>query len=889
MSAPFSLKPYQDGVLQALRTYLEASTALGDPEVAFIKATRRPYLATPGLASGTPHICIRVPTGGGKTILAAHSVSVAADSFMRVDTPVVLWLVPSKPIREQTLASLKDRAHPNRQALAQRFGENVRVMGVAEALYAKRADYDGGAVIVVATIQSFRVNDDELRKVFSANGELMDHFSGLDPLVTATLDLGSDGAPIPSLGNVFKMRRPMVIIDEAHNARTDLSFEMLARLAPALVVEFTATPIKADEHKPEKGVYASNVLHMVSASELKAADMIKLPVVLRGRPDPTQTVSDAIAWLDELDTLAGLERGQTREFIRPIMLLQAETKSKDRETLHAEKLKAMLLEDFRVPPETVKLATGDHDELDGIDLFATDCPVRFVITQSKLREGWDCSFAYVLCSVAEQKSARAVEQILGRVLRMPRATRKKHPELNQAYAFATTTSFQHAANMLKEGLVSNGFEKIEAANLIVHDEAYLPDLAPGGVANIYEEALPPDVDFTTLKPVIEIATNGRVTFDLSRGVLRANGALSVYDRQSMLLAVDAAELEGASDPVARIVETLVLKSRGARLREESVSTDAVRFAMPRLGVRKGNQLRLFDRAHFLDMPWRLDACDGAAILNHFVPPRADADEAKLDVSQSGDVTLDYVNGLTAHLDLVMSLRGFTLPSLINWLDRRMPSKSRQDIQQTHSRLYIDKALGALMDRHKLGIDELSRAKWQVLDALQKTISQLRDGRQSEAFQTVLFDQSALELETSADIALVFDASRYAYREPYRGGTVFNKHQSRDVGDLAATGEEYDCAVYLDRHPRVRSWVRNTDRQDTSFWLQTSSDRFYPDFLVLLDDGRYVAIEYKGKDRVTNDDSKEKDLIGKLWADRSGGQCLFLMITDRQFGVFDATL
>lgn len=889
MSAPFTLKPYQAGVLDALRRFLETATALGDPEAAYIKATRRPYYATPGLETGTPHICIRVPTGGGKTILAAHSVGVAADSFLRVDTPVVLWLVPSKPIREQTLASLRDRAHPNRRALAERFGENVRVMGVVEALYAKRADYDGGAVVIVSTIQSFRVNDDELRKVFAANGELMDHFSGLDPAVTATLDRGADGAPTPSLGNVFKLRRPLVIIDEAHNARTDLSFEMLARLAPSLIVEFTATPIRAEEHKPEKGVYASNVLHMVSASELKAADMIKLPVVLRGRADRQETVADAIGWLDELDTFAGVERGHTGEYIRPIMLLQAEAKSKDRETLHAEKLKAMLIEDFRVPEETIKLATGEHDELDGIDLFAPSCLVRFVITQSKLREGWDCSFAYVLCSVAEQKSARAVEQLLGRVLRMPRATRKRVPELNQAYAFATTTSFQQAANTLKEGLVANGFEKIEAASLVVQDNAYLPDLAPGGAAIIHEEALPDGVDLSWLKPVLEAATGGRVRIDLDRAIVQARGALSQYDRNNLLLAVGRPELADATPQLERAITNLVLKSRGARLREVDAALPPVRFAIPRLGVRSGSQLSLFDRAHFLDMPWRLDTCDPAAILKHFVPPRAETDEARLDVSQGGDVTLDYVRGLQSHLDLVMALRGFSRPSLINWIDRRMPTKTRQDISQTHSRLYIDKALTAISGRYGMDIDQLARAKWQVLEALQRTIVEMREARETTAFQQVLFAQSALELETSAEIALVFDESRYAYREPYRGGTHFAKHHFQAVGDLAISGEEYDCAVRLDLHPRVARWIRNTDRQDGSFWLQTATDKFYPDFLALLDDGRYLVIEYKGKDRVSNDDSKEKGLIGKLWADRSGGQCLFLMITDRQFGEIDAAL
>jgi type III restriction enzyme len=132
----------------------------------------------------------------------------------------------------------------------------------------------------------------------------------------------------------------------------------------------------------------------------------------------------------------------TGEFIRPIMLLQAERKSKTEKTLHAEEVKKLLIESFRQPEEHVAIATGESNEIDGLDLFARDCPVRFIITQSKLREGWDCSFAYVLRSVAEQKSATAVEQILGRVLRLPSASRKKkREELNRSYAFATTTSF----------------------------------------------------------------------------------------------------------------------------------------------------------------------------------------------------------------------------------------------------------------------------------------------------------------------------------------------------------------------------------------------------------------------------------------------------------------
>src|SRR5690606_22376636 len=347
----------------------------------------------------------------------------------RTDAPTVLWLVPSQTIRDQTLATLQDRAHPNRRAIADRFGENVRIMGVADALYAKRADYDGGAVVIVATIQAFRVEETEGRKVYEANGELMDHCSGLGEGLRGKLETGPSGDPLPSLANVLRLHRPMVIVDEAHNARTSLSFDTLARLSPSLIVEFTATPVTPDEADPSKGIYASNVLHHVSAAELKAADMIKLPVILRGRPEPRDTIGDAIAWLDELAATAGAEEAETGEFVRPVMLVQAEPKSKDKPTLHADEVKKLLVEDFRVPAEHIVIATGDSKGLDGVDLFDRECKVRFIITQQALREGWDCSFAYVLCSVAEQKSPRAVEQLLGRVLRLPRAKRKKREDL----------------------------------------------------------------------------------------------------------------------------------------------------------------------------------------------------------------------------------------------------------------------------------------------------------------------------------------------------------------------------------------------------------------------------------------------------------------------------
>lgn len=189
----------------------------------------------------------------------------------------------------------------------------------------------------------------------------------------------------------------------------------------------------------------------------------------------------------------------------------------------------------------------------------------------------------------------------------------------------------------------------------------------------------------------------------------------------------------------------------------------------------------------------------------------------------------------------------------------------------------------------MGIEALARAKFRLVEAFVCVIAKHRAIREATAFERALFPQSGLEFETSSDVELLFDEDGYAYNRPYKGGTEFKKHLFRVVGDLDADGEEFDCAVCLDRCKNVKAWVRNTVRQPQSFWLQTSSDKFYPDFVALLDDGRVLVVEYKGAYLATAKDAEEKQLIGGLWADRSQGRCLFLMIDNRQFGRIDQAI
>ena len=390
------LKQYQSRALDSFRQFMRRCGNLEDIKTAFYKTTEEAfgfsceYHAIDGALSEVPYVCLRVPTGGGKTFMACHAIDIATQEYKHADFSLVLWLVPTTPILNQTLDALRDVDHPYRRALDAAFS-NVTVKTVEEALNMSLADVSGSTCIILATMQSFRRDNTDGLRVFRSNGALMPFFGSH---ATADLDIDENtGKPTISLANVIAMQRPIVIVDEAHNARTLLTFNTLETFKPACIVEFTATP--------DVKVNPSNVLYSVSAQELKAEEMIKLPIIVEGRSDWHELLQSAINQRNQLEAIAKLEESKTGEYIRPIMLIQAEKESKVTETKHSKWLKNSLTTDFRLNENEVKIVTGSTDEIEKLDLFAKDCEVRYIITQQKLKEGWDCSFAYVLCSIID--------------------------------------------------------------------------------------------------------------------------------------------------------------------------------------------------------------------------------------------------------------------------------------------------------------------------------------------------------------------------------------------------------------------------------------------------------------------------------------------------------
>ena len=269
------LKEYQERTLETLTEYYQKCLHFNNANTAFYDLTKRPYAPIESL-SGMPYVCLRLPTGGGKTLVACHAVSITASELLKTDTPLVLWLTPSNAIRDQTLSALKNPLHPYRDAF-ESARRKVEVFTIGEALSLPLHILNTKTTIIVSTMQAFRVEDTDGRKVYEQSGTLMGHFTHLSDETLSEIERDESGKPIYSLANLLCVKRPFVIVDEAHNARTELSFDTLARFNPSAIIEFTATPDTTQN--------PSNVLYTVSAAELQAEDMIKMPILLETKLD----------------------------------------------------------------------------------------------------------------------------------------------------------------------------------------------------------------------------------------------------------------------------------------------------------------------------------------------------------------------------------------------------------------------------------------------------------------------------------------------------------------------------------------------------------------------------------------------------------------------------
>jgi len=463
-------------VIAALSEEIRASIpALNDPVIAAWDAARRDSVAASpdpwrplkdGVGRPIPHICLKLPTGGGKTLLAAHGLERISSDYFRKATGLVLWIVPSDAIYRQTKKQLTDRESPVRQVLDRASGGRVKILEKLDGF--TKLDLEERLCVLLLMLPSANRETRESLKVFRDSGHYesvfpRDDLIACESLLNETPNLElfdlADAAQIApeasrikhSLGNVLRIARPVVILDEGHHTYGELARGTLSTLNPRFILELTATPKRE----------FSNILVNVSGRALKDEEMIKLPIRLEVAKNLSWkvTLGRAVDRLDELEKEARDFQNETNRYIRPILLVRVDRTGKDQRGggyVHAEEVVEHLTNKLGLLREAVRIQTAEVKELKDDDLLSPYCPVRAIVTKDALREGWDCPFAYVLAILSSGTATTALTQMIGRVLRQPGAERTGRGPLDEAHVFCADMEVGQAVERIKTGLEAEG-------------------------------------------------------------------------------------------------------------------------------------------------------------------------------------------------------------------------------------------------------------------------------------------------------------------------------------------------------------------------------------------------------------------------------------------------
>ncbi len=413
-----------------------------------------------------PHVCFKVPTGGGKTLLAA-----AALRALGRKNGLVLWMVPTNAIYAQTKAALWNKEHPYRQMLNLASGDRIKVLEKDDLFTA--ADLEHYLCIMLMSTQAAsRVKDPDFLKIFRNSGQYptffphSDNSSGDRQLLEQFPDLDRDSANGPvkrSLVNIFKMHRPVIVLDEAHKSygsknkiKEEAVQSSVNRLNPGMVIELTATP----NHN------YSNLLVNITGTALHSEEMIKQPIRVESltENDWQNTLGKAHDQLELLENEAKSLQYSSGRYIRPIAVVRVENTGKaqlNQDSVHSEDVRRHLVEVLGVPADWVAVQSSEVKQLTGVNLLDPACPVRWIITKDALREGWDCPFAYLLVMLDKTKARTAITQLVGRIMRQPYASRTGREALDQCYVYCQDTAVSAAVQYIKEALESEGMGDLQ--------------------------------------------------------------------------------------------------------------------------------------------------------------------------------------------------------------------------------------------------------------------------------------------------------------------------------------------------------------------------------------------------------------------------------------------
>ncbi|HPT31576.1 MAG TPA: DEAD/DEAH box helicase family protein [Prolixibacteraceae bacterium] len=858
------LKGYQQKVLRDLEQFLGYVQQWKKSDKAFNRFWEErigPYnpLSGEGMQPykntlpNTVHVCVKVPTAGGKTFIACNALHTIFSFFSGDQPKVVVWLVPWSNLLDQTVNHLSNPGHPYRQKLDSLFHHRVEVYEKKDLL--QGSNFNPSVVreqltILVMSFSSLRARNKEDRKVYQENGQLAS-------FVTQYRDKSHllDDTDDTALINVIRSMMPVVVVDESHNAESELSVEMLKALNRSFVLDLTATP--RDN---------SNIISLIPAIELKKEHMVKLPVIVYNHHDKTEVVNSALHLQQKLEGQATAEYKNGGKYIRPIVLFQAQPRTGEENTTF-ERLKEQLLR-VGIPEEQIKIKTAEKDEIKGIDLSSPDCPVRYIITINALKEGWDCPFAYILASLADKSSAVDVEQILGRVLRQPYVIRHEAPLLNVSYVLTASAKFNDTLQNIVKGLQASGFsekdyrgkdsipdrEKQPASGDLLQKFLF-PELQ-GNEEELTNEIAPERISFSPESEAADL--NNETVEEISnlaeREITNLETQIEILNRQP----VDEKLFQEMGNKVKRIrmVESHKEQAQQIKLPQFFVDvTGSDLFGTHKVLLNQESLLKNFKLSTedcniaFEEVNSDLYKVDMEQIRKDEYAPRF----TKIENTQLKEPIVEYI--LAKPKEGQIKEITYQLVQIIG---------DMYPIPEKEIRAFTGRILQQLSTEQ---LRDILARKWSYSDRIKAKIRFHADRNAEERFNDwITLGKITAEPAWSFPVMIVPGIMGASIgRSLYEREGAMNQFEIRVITSLASL-------------PNIAFWHRNLGR-GKGFSINGFKSNHYPDFMVATRSGKTILVETKGDDR-DNSDSLAKCRLGRKWAELSGKNFLYFMIFDK---------
>ena len=851
------LKPYQQQVINDLSLFLEHVQETKDTKEAFYnfwaKHPRTPLYPFSGTAiepyknnvARVPHICIKVPTAGGKTFIACNAIKTVFDAFDYDRPKAVVWLVPSITILDQTIKNLKDTSHPYRQKINSHFGNKVEVFDKSALL--QGSGFNATSVkeqlnVFVLSFDSIRTANKEGRKVFEQNGWLKS-FETL---------LGKDEEI--SLMKVMQFLNPLVVVDESHNAETDLSVEMLKEFNPCFILDLTATPRNN-----------SNIISFIDALELKRENMVKLPVIVYNHQDKTEVINSALQLQKRLELQAIAEEKKGGKYIRPIVLFQAQPKNgkdflnEEEEKSNVQKLKEKLIE-LKIPVEQIKIKTASINEIKGIDLMSRDCEVRYIITINALKEGWDCPFAYILASLADKSSAVDVEQILGRVLRQPYVMKHNFPLLNLSYVLTASSKFMDTLQNIVKGLNKAGFSEkdYKLADTSVQEPAQKQDpleqLIVFPTIEETTEDITSDIDTTRISVPSETELPSETISEIEKTAIEQNETF-----EKTVSEMDSTNTTALPNEIQQLVKTYSIK--------DIFKEQAEKINLPQFYLKVPANDLFGQKEEELPL-------EKENLLDGFALSKADTNIA-FDSITSELYKVDLDETKKEHTPTFVRLDGSVKESVMAYIldparkDSRVKNFTKRimdiignmyPIPDKEIEKYINRILEDFKDEQ---FNDFANNEYTYTDKIKQKIKSLSDLFAEKKFKDFLdtdkvFIKPSFQLPKSISPG---DTAKDITKSLYEKEGKINDFEARVINEIA-------------NMQNIAFWTRNIERK--GFRINGFVNH-YPDFIIQTKSGKTLLLETKG-DHL---DAEPKIRLGGLWASKAGNNYRYFMVYERR--------